>query len=301
VRGAWILLGLAACGRLGFDPTPPGATHPDAPADGPGLLGPPLLMVDPTTLPPFGAPQLVPGLSVAGSDDDDPCLTRDQLEIIFDRSEPNHDLYSSRRASINDPWPTPTPILELNTNASEEHPSFSGDGLRLHFTSGRTGGAEMYVATRADRDSPWENVQLLAEVNSDEYDASGSTSADERVLVFSSWRGGLTVDELFESRRDHPGQPWGAPIAIVELNTASAERGAHLDDHGMVMYFEQNVRLVWTQRGPDGVQWNAPQVITELDLPSQAQTDPWLSPDLRTIYYTLGTGTGTQDIYMATR
>src|SRR5690606_25854859 len=103
-------------------------------------LEPPLELVDPAILDvPFGTPKLVAELSLPGIEEDDPCLTRDQLEIFFDRDDGGHDIYTSRRASIANPWPPPAPVVELNSSSTDEHPALSADGLRLYFTSRRSG------------------------------------------------------------------------------------------------------------------------------------------------------------------
>lgn len=280
---------LAGCGRIAFDVA--GDSRTDEPP------GPMFESIDPRTLPPFQRGQLVPELSIPGVDDDDPCLARDQLEIFFDRGQ---DLYTSRRASILDPWPPATPIAELNTAASEEHPFVTADGARLYFTSGRGGDAQIYRATRADRDAPWQNLQLVVEWNSTEYEAMGGVSADERVAVFSSRRGGLATDDKFESNRPDASQAWSPPRALAELNTATFDRAAHLDDYGLVMYYERANTIVWSRRDDTSRPWEPATVVAELDLPNEVETDPWLSPDLRTIYF-VSVNNGTKDIYVATR
>jgi hypothetical protein len=290
---------VGACGRLAFDPLagPPDATVVSADADL-SAFTPPLVSVDPTTLPPWGVPQLVVELSTPGTEDDDPALTRDMLEIVFDRGQ---DLYTSRRAAVGDPWPEPVPIVQLNTGATEEHPHISGDNLRLYFTSGRGGIANIYMSTRADRDAPWGAPARVDELNTDEYEAMGGSSADERIIAFSSQRGGLTVDDLYSARRAHDGVPWEAPVALAELNTPTYERSPHLDDHGLVMFFDQAAsgRLTWTHRATTSDPWATAMTITELD-DAGPETDPWLSPDLRTMYYVRNTGAG-RDIYIVTR
>ncbi len=294
----WLIC-VAGCGRIGFDA--------GAPVDGAPLVDDPLISVDPRTLPPFGTPQLL-ALSDPSFDDDDPCLTRDQLEIFFDSNrDGNNDLFSARRSAITEPWSTPVPITAVNSAAIEEHPQISGDGLTLYFTSRRGGGeANLWQSTRPDRDQGFGPPIEIANVNSPELEAMGAVDARDLVLVFSSMRGGLNVDELYESRRVSTDQPWSAPVAIGALNTATFERGPHLDDLGLVIYFDQggDSRLVWAMRDSLDAPWSAPIALDELDVTGQTETDAWLSPDQRTLYYTVDPdpgGPADKDIYTATR
>lgn len=292
------LLSMTACGRLGFDPLAP--QDGTGPGDG-GLLGPPLMAVDPSTLGPFGPATLVAELSLPGIEEDDPSLTRDQLEIFFDRGE--NDLFTSRRASIGDPWPTPVPIAELNTPATEEHPHVSADGLRLYFTSGRAGNPDLYVTRRADRDSPWEEPTPIAELNTGEDEETGGIDAAERFMVFSSNRGGLANDDLYEAHYDAASSTWVRQTKIAGLEGPQIDTGAHLDDFGLVMHHQRAQTIVWRQRSSPDDAWSEHTSLSELDDMSDVETDPWLSPDLRTIYFARNTpGLATvKDIYMATR
>ena len=294
----WLIC-LAGCGRIGFDTT---ATDAAASRDvaGATLLGGPLISVDPASLPAFGTPMVVSEL-VTAFEDDDPCLTRDGLELFFDstRTDGGNDLHHTRRASITDPWGPVLPITELNTSTAEEHPSISGDGLTLYFTSGRAGNADLWMATRPDRDSPFGSITVFAGVNDPAEDQLGSVSTDGLSLMFSSYRLGGLTDDLYQSQRVSPGGAWSAPVSISELNTGSYDRGPHLDDFGLAVFFESQSELFWSSRPTIGTAWRAPIAIPELSSIND-ESDPWLSPDLRTIYFARNTG-GLKHIYTATR
>lgn len=82
-----------------------------------------------------------------------PNVSRDGLEIVFNSNrtggwgeQGGQDVYTSSRASTNDPWSTPVNVgTGVNTAGNETRSSLSGDGERLHF--GRDG--EIYVSTRS--------------------------------------------------------------------------------------------------------------------------------------------------------
>jgi len=294
---AWLIC-LAGCGRLGFDAVGD-ATSEDIDASPP--VGDPLISVDPTTLPEFTGPPIRVSVSAGNNlEDDDPCLTRDQLEIFFDskRDNDNNDIFVARRASLTDPWSTPVSIAVINTNEFEEHPQISGDGLTLYYTSNE----DIWRTIRADRDAPWEPPAKVAALSDGDEQAMGSVDARDLVLVLSTIPASLNTDELYESRRTSTTEPWGPLVPITDINTPSFDRSAHLDDYGLVMFYEYGApaRIRWSWRTSVGAAWSAPVNVLGLDGPS-AESDPWLSPDLRTIYFAIDAGQGNKDIYTLTR
>jgi hypothetical protein len=106
----------------------------------------------------FGPAQLVPGVNSA-SDDGQPNLRRDGLELFFYSTRPDldalggPDLYVATRASTSDPWSTPVNLgPNVNSSAGETRPSLSWDGTTLYFGSNRAeseaGSVDIYVTTR---------------------------------------------------------------------------------------------------------------------------------------------------------
>jgi len=83
-------------------------------------------------------------------------VRRDGLEVILTSNRPggpgNSDLWTSKRASTEDPWPEPILIPVLNTKYVEgAHMTFSFDGRAFYFASNRPGGSgstDIYVTTR---------------------------------------------------------------------------------------------------------------------------------------------------------
>ncbi len=295
---AWLIC-LAGCGRIGFD-TAADAASSDATG---GDAGVPLVTVDPASLPPFESVQLVTALS-SGADDDDPDLTRDQLEVFFDSHRAgSSDLWTARRATVTDGWSAPDPISVLNTVANEEHPAISQDLLTLYFTSNRTGDADVWFATRPDRSSPFGAPFQLANVNTTiDGDRMGSIDALDLSLFLASERG-AAFDRLYESRRSGSAAAWPSPVLVPEVLTTAGDPSVHVDDRALAMYLVQDAMgsdLFWTKRTMPGAAWAATVPLVELNTPA-AETDPWLSPDLRVIYFVRDTGPGTKDIYMATR
>ena len=101
----------------------------------------------------FGPAELVPGVNSA-SDDGQPNLRRDGLELFFYSTRPAGaappDLYVATRPSTSAPWSTPVNLgSNINSAAGETRPSLSWDGTTLYFGSTREGGAaNIFVSTR---------------------------------------------------------------------------------------------------------------------------------------------------------
>ena len=94
-------------------------------------------------------------LNVPGASDARPNVRKDGLEIVFDstREFANPQIYSSSRATIDDPWSVPArlPFPINRPDAQQTRASLSRDATRLYFGSNRAGGegaADVYVATR---------------------------------------------------------------------------------------------------------------------------------------------------------
>jgi hypothetical protein len=155
-------------------------------------------------------------------------ITADGLELFFSRETASGlpDIYSSKRATRDEPWGEPQKLgSPVNTSASECFSCISADGLFLCFSShaahpdrpGNLGGPDIWVTTRPTRDGPWRTPWNPGPPLNTAYpDSIPSISADGRWLYFSDflWSGtsvrpgGYGSDDL-----------WKAPIIpIVDFN-----------------------------------------------------------------------------------
>src|SRR5262245_27232730 len=133
----------AGCGQLGFerldagplDAGPRDASPTDASADAgsdaatSGLFVTPLARTDLNTT----------------SDEVDPSLTPDELEIFFVSTRGgDFEVYTSRRAATAADWDMPTRVMEISDPSVETDPEISADGLHLFFTSTRGGNNDIW-------------------------------------------------------------------------------------------------------------------------------------------------------------
>jgi Tol biopolymer transport system component len=308
VRWLLGLLAVAGCGRHAFDRHSDGSVPGDVVMMGDADALPP----DALPLGPFGTPQRVVELASI-SPDDDPSVTGDGLEIIFNssRSAPgygNGDLWVATRTTTSMPFGTPTLITELSTPQDETAPKMTEDGLTIYFGSDRRNGGtdlrDIYVATRANRSAAWSAPTRIVELSTNLSEAAAMPSRDGLVMVFTTTRDGST--DLWHASRTSTAQPWGNLRRIDELFDPVADDGEPwLSPDGLVLFFASNRAggqgmAIWqTSRPARDQPFAAPVLVSELDT-ATVDTDPWLSPDLRTIYFMSDRG-GVADIYRATR
>lgn len=289
---AWLgCIALAACGRIGFDARGDGA--------GDGLAG----------LGPFGPATEVPGLS-SGGIDEDPSLTGDMLELIFNSDRTGGgDIYRSTRQSVTDPWGAPQLVTELSTASLENTPEISLDGLTIWFSSDRNsaGNQQIWVATRPTRNDPWSPPQLAAGgVNTAANDVAAFVLPDELVMYLVNNAVAADSNDIYMATRTSTTAPWSAQMHVVELSAPGFDSDPWVSADGTVIYWS-SVRTgqpeLWrANRAAQGATpFEQLEPVTELNT-SLMEDDPWLSPDGHTIYFSRGVDFATQmSIFMATR
>lgn len=313
-----LVVAIAGCGRIAFDPlsSPGDASSADASNDAPASdagvdapMVPPDAASDAAPLPdaPFGPPVLVTELS-SPAFDDDPTLTDDQLEIFFASNRVggrSGDLWTATRPSTSDPWNAPIPIEALNTTTNDACPSISPDGLTLFFCHAVAGETDLYYSVRATRSSPWAPrmpIPELANVGSEEI--GPSLTADAKTIYFASDRTGDF--ELYVATRPLVTVPWGAPVGIAELSSPLIDTAPTIADDGLTLWFassragtlgRQDV-YVAARAGPGDpfVSTNVTEINT-----ADSETDPWISPDGRTLYFARVDAAGDSEIFVAER
>lgn len=290
MRVAWLVL--AGCGRLGFSPVSPGS---DGGGDSTATTdGSPDAFTPPTG--PFGTPTMIPGLGAIGSNDD-PSMTADLLELFLESDRTGGagagDLYVATRQSVTDMFSPPINLGVLNTAGDDVTPSISSDGLTLVFSSRRPGalGAapnkDLYVSTRPTRTGAWSvPIPIAASRTSD--DVSPSVSQDGLRLYFISQ---ASSDDVFVSSRATTTAAWGAAVPIAELNSTAEDSGPSINTTETFIVFASTRAptaggsdLRTARRASVGDPWEPPQPLAELNT-SGEETDPWLSPDERTIVF----------------
>ena len=257
--------------------------------------------------PRFTAPVLVGALSDPDAIDEDPTFTGDLLELVFMSNRAGtRDIWTSRRATTDDPWGSPTRVAELSSAASDWAAAISLDGLRIWFATDRQelGRGQIWAASRATRTTPWDAPQPVAELASGSIDFAPAVDAAETTLLFASDRADITgatrgtTFDLYSSTRA-AGAPWGQPAPLEGANGGDDEFDPFVAQGGLVVFFTS------MRSGMGDIYWSArrsiaepfPEPVTLADLNSdEYDSDSTLSVDLGYMMFS-STRSGNAEIY----
>jgi hypothetical protein len=285
-----VVFALVGCDKVFLD-----GAKPDAP--------PPSDVVNPIDVSnlAFGTPMPIDGVNTS-NEEDRPTLTDDMLELYFHRTvSMQTSMYVAKRDTRESPFNAPEPV-DLMMPGNNLRGCISGDGLRLYFSYyvSVADQADIYLATRPDRTSPWETPVRIEEVSTVMADYCGWERADHLVMFGSRDEGALRRFEIWTTARETATQPYNPPMLIPQFNTMAGAEGAPWADA------DANI-VVFDRRNPSGVGIHqatrqgtqyAVRALAELDQ-GAGTGSPWLSSDGRTIVYVKDVNGG--DIYMATR
>lgn len=189
-----------------------------------------------------------------------PTITDDGLELVFERDSGSGvaHLYSSRRGSSDVPFVDASQLMLGDSNAVDTTPWLSGDGLRLIFSSARSGGIgalDLYETSRADRSGDWALPKPLIELDDIANDASPTLSVDGLDIYYSSIRTGtLNEYDVFTAHRSALDQPFEAPHRVTELESDLDEFGLRLTADGTSLFLNYDAL---TRGGVDADMWTA--------------------------------------------
>lgn len=259
---------------------------------------------EPTGLGPF-----TPGVPVfelnSTSHDFDPTLSGDQLEIFFasDRSG-SYSIWTSHRESVDDEWPEPTELMLVS--GEQTSPELSHDGLVLSYASnfGGLGSLDIFMAVRDSVDAPWNNSVTVAELSTPETDVGAVMSADFLEVFVCSESGGN--EDIFRATRRNAVDPWSTTAGVLELNTGGFECAPFLDASGRWLLFRSDSLGgrggfdIWAaERRGDDEEFAQPRPVDDVSGPGD-QYDPWLSPELDTLWFAAEPN-GDADLFYAVR
>lgn len=296
------VVGLAACGRVGFEPI--GARAPDASAD---------TAIDTFVAPrcdpakPFGAPVPLTGLSSSSAEIGVETST-DTLDGVMwsDRNGVDR-VYEVTRAAATDDFSMPqlVPNMGSVTGIPDRDPAITGDGLTLVFTSQRAGGGnwDLYITTRPSRTQPFPTPAIITEL--------ATASADWGPFITSDGLGLYYIigGDLARSDRATLTSPWNAPgVLLGNLNTGSNEFEPAVTSDELTLFWTSDrpdagiggLNIWMATRAAKTDAFGSPTPVVELnstgdDIPS------WVSDDLCQMFLTRTNGAAGWDLYVATK
>jgi WD40 repeat protein len=256
-------------------------------------------------------------------------LSRDELTMYFTSDRPGglggDDLWFTTRASLDDPWETPTNLSALNTGAADSLAVLSSDEHVMFFHSTRPGGCgagDIWMTRRQHkRSQEWSPPVNLGCVGSGGTVNTVATEIapaffenpeDGQVTLFyGSNRPGSQVFDVYASPVGEDGY-FGAGVLVPEFSSAGRDTRIFIRRDGLEAFITsdrvggQGLIDIWTSTRDTLLDpWP-----TAIDVPSPVNStcddgSPWLSRDGTTLYFfstrTAGLACGKRDIWYATR
>ena len=257
----------------------------------------------------FDAPRLLAELDTTTYANQNPTLTGDLLDIYFtsNRGDTAADVWTAHRASRSDPFDPPTLVAEVSSPLYETSPAISVDGLSLYVGSdrdGTTGGLDIWVATRSDRNATWSALENLTALNSTMNDIPRPPGQHGLVMPMASERDVTGGYRTFLAVRPDVNQPFDGMVLVAGLVGGDILADAFLSDDGLTMFYaaasggaKPDVYVAWRASTAD--RFSLPTPLTDLNTAAD-ERDPWLSPDGTLFYFTSDRGNGVLQIYEAT-
>jgi formylglycine-generating enzyme required for sulfatase activity/serine/threonine protein kinase/WD40 repeat protein len=192
---------------------------------------------------PFGPPTEFPRIVNSNGDDDSPHLSVDGRQLLFASNRPgskgDRDLYICHRGDRAAKWSAPKSLgTAINTDAREDRPFLTPDGLTLYFCSNRPGGEgqlDVWRAVRPSIDGDFgEPTNLGPNVNTPQDELSFTVLSDGRSAVMLRLNGDQTSVVLIPVKPHGGG--FGSP-RVLELGEAGKSiRGMSFSPDETVVY-----------------------------------------------------------------
>jgi hypothetical protein len=232
----------------------------------------------------WSSPTEVAGIGVGYQD---PTLNGAMTEMYLSRQ--NQILVSNYNpASMM--WTSPQPVPEFTAAGAFTSPMLSFNGAVMHVTSA-SANADIWRAFR-QAGSAFQNLNPVAELNSNAPDSGGAMDDASVTILLSSNRQDPTNVDLFQASWNSATLTWRPPVPLAMLNDPVAnDAHAVFDSTGLRVVFSSdrsgNYDLYVSQRASLTSAFDPPQPITDLNT-AVIESDPWLSPDGRTLYFVRG-------------
>lgn len=204
-------------------------------------------------------------------------------------------------------------VAELVDVGRSENPTLTADLLQIYFTadrpdpSGDTGG-NVWVASRADPELPFDPPVAVSEVNTEAFETSAAVSADGLTLWVGSDRpGGLGDLDVWRSTRTNPRGAWSSPVNVAELNSQARDLPRPVGEHGRAMPLSSErdaagrYQTFLALRESVTAPFAAPRAIPELSFADRSTVDAFLTDDGLTLLYSSGPPLEPADLYLAAR
>jgi hypothetical protein len=257
--------------------------------------------VQPFEVGPFDTPTTIEILN-SPSNDDDPTLRTDTLEIYFASSRNgSEEIFRSERMGDKEDWLLPEPVAAFDTFEFETTPELSPDGLSIVLAiQDFDSETDLFISTRGSVDSlDWSELQPIEELNTEPGDL-GLTFTEDLFTGYFCRRDTVGA-RLFRATRDREQGPFDV-ITELTLDGEEYECNPWIDAAGSTLVFgsgdnDDERDIVFAR--VDGEGFEPTQVVDSVST-TDDENDPWLSPDGGLIVFSRFVA-GQQDLLWASR
>jgi Tol biopolymer transport system component len=229
---------------------------------------------------PFDTPTAIEILN-SPSNDDDPTLRGDTLEIYFATNRNgSEEIFRSERADVDAEWMLPERVAAFDTVDSETTPELSADGLTIVLAiQDFDSETDLFLSTRASVDSlEWSGLQPIDDLNTPPGDLGLTFTEDLFTGYFC--RRDMVGARLFRATRDRDNGPFDRVVELT-LDSAEYECNPWIDAAGSTLVFASGDNdgerdIVFAR--VDGEGFEPTQVVDSVSSDAD-DNDPWLSPD----------------------
>ncbi len=199
---------------------------------------------------PFGLGNTLPA-AVNASVEGTPRLAPDGLTLYFYSERAGglggRDIYRAQRSAPGAAFDVVTNLTEINSAGMDHLPWVSADGLSMYFSSDRAGDLDIHRTQRSSTADPWQAPERVAELNTTAVDNGMTLTADQREIVFASYR--LGGSDFFRAVRAPGETAFGAPELLTSISTDADDTDPAFSPSGTELYFSS------TREGVDSRIW----------------------------------------------
>lgn len=198
----------------------------------------------------WGAPTLVPGISIELYNDGAPGLTESGLTMLFISDRPgsfSNDIYVTHRDGPKLPWEAPTRVDMLSSYWSDvgPRPVPGGNGMFLcsdRQVAGAVGLLDLWLVEQTDFErGVYSEPAIVAPLSTSGEECMLMMGANELEVFFDSDRlPSVGQHDLWSATRESVEVQLGAPVPLQNVNSGTEERDPFLSPDGHELYFSSN-------------------------------------------------------------
>jgi hypothetical protein len=173
-----------------------------------------------------------------------PFLSVDGLTLYFYATRAggpgDRDLWFAKRDELRADFGEPEQVLGVNGTSYDHLPWISDDELRIYYTTERAGGlghSDIWFATRASKDDPFDNHALVPGINSEFREDAVAFAPDRLTVYFTTDRDTDGNLDIWRATRSSRASNFDDPEVVPGVNSDSEDTNLALTRDGKRLYF----------------------------------------------------------------